>query len=141
MKLQTRSVASKRPVRRRGQEQKSWKSKFCTLVYLLVVVLVIFGVANYRVDLNCKISELQRANNRAKQEIAELERDIQALKVNRDRLASWSNVRSKLAQHKMPFRAAESRQVRYFAVKSNAVRNVAMRDDQVDGSLAMNPRP
>lgn len=136
MKLQARSTTARRtPLRRRGKDQKSWKFKFCTLLYLLVVVSVFFGVANYRIDLNRKISDLQRLHNRTKQDIHELERDIQALKVARDRLSSWNNVRSKIAYYKMPFRAAESQQVRFFAVKPH--RSRAVEGSAQDNSLAM----
>ena len=87
-------------------------------MYLLVVVSVVFGVANYRIDLNRKINDLQKAGNRAKQEKYELERDIQALKIDRERLSSWENVRSRIARYNLPFRAAEPRQVRLLTIKS-----------------------
>lgn len=119
MKLQTRHVASRTPVRKRNRDQKSWAFKLYILVYLLVVVSVVFGVANYRIDLNSKISDLQRAGNRAKHEIYELERDIQALKIEKERLASWENVRSRIARYNLPFRAAESHQIRLLTIKSH----------------------
>ncbi len=119
MKLQTRHVASKAPVRKRNKDQKSWALKLYILVYLLVVVLTVFAVANYRIDLNSKISNLQRASNRAKQEIYELERDIQSLKVDRERYSSWSNVRSRIAHYNLPFRPLEPRQVRMLTVRNH----------------------
>ena len=139
MRVQRRSAAVARPVRRRGKEQKSWKLKFGILLYLLVVVPVLFGVANYRIDLNRKISELQRADNRAKQEIGELDRDIQALKVARDQLSNWYNVKSRIARYNMQFRAADARQVCHIAVKRSKYRSA---DNQFAGdALAMNQIP
>ncbi len=117
MKLQTRHVASRAPVRKRNKDQKSWALKLYILMYLLVVVLVVFAVANYRIDLNSKINDLQRASNRAKHEIYELERDIQALKIDRERYSSWANVRRRIAYYKLPFRPAEAHQVRLLTVK------------------------
>ena len=119
MKLQTRHVASKAPVRKRNKDQKSWALKLYILVYLLVVVLTVFAVANYRIDLNSKINELQRASNRAQQEIYELERDIQALKIDRERYSSWANVRSRIARYNLPFRPSEPRQVRMLTIRSH----------------------
>ncbi len=118
MKLQTRHTAARRPVSSRKKDQKSWVTKLYILMYLLVVVSVVFGVANYRIDLNRKINDLQKAGNRAKQEKYELERDIQALKIDRERLSSWENVRSRIARYNLPFRAAEPRQVRLLTIKS-----------------------
>ena len=118
MKLQTRHTAARKPARNRKKDQKSWALKLYILIYLLMVVSVVFGVANYRIDLNRKINDLQKAGNRAKQEIYELERDIQALKIDRERLSSWENVRSRIARYNLPFRAAEPRQVRLLTVKS-----------------------
>lgn len=119
MKLQTRHVASRAPVRKRNKDQKSWALKLYILMYLLVVVLVVFAVANYRIDLNSKINDLQRASNRAKHEIYELERDIQALKIDRERYSSWSNVRRRIAYYNLPFRAAEAHQVRLLTIKGH----------------------
>ncbi len=130
MNLQSRHVASKRPAaRRRGKDQKSWAVKLYVLLYLLVVISVFFGVANYRIDLNRKISNLQRSTNRAKQEIYELERDIQALKIEYQRLSSLEHVNKCIARYKMPFRASDPRQVRYFAVKSSGNRKAGSSND------------
>lgn len=126
MKLQSRHTAARRPVRSRKKDRKSWAVKLYILVYLLVVVSVVFGVANYRIDLNRKINDLQKASNRTKQEIYELERDIQALKIDRERLSSWGNVRSRIARYNLPFRAAEPRQVRLLTIKS--YRNTPLTD-------------
>ncbi|MBE6403305.1 MAG: hypothetical protein IKD10_09165 [Lentisphaeria bacterium] len=124
MKLQTRHTTSHSPVRRRNKDQKSWALKLYILVYLLVVVLTVFAVANYRIDLNSKISELQRLSNRAKQEIYELERDIQALKNSRENLSSWANVRYCINKYNLPFRASEPGQIRMLTIKSH--RNIPM---------------
>lgn len=118
MNLQSRHVAAKRPTaRRRGKDQKSWAVKLYVMVYLLVVISIFFGVANYRIDLNRKISNLQRSTNLAKQEIYELEREIQALKIDYQRFSSLEHVNKCIARYNLPFRASDPRQVRYFAVK------------------------
>ena len=119
MKLQTRHASSRPPARRRNKDQKSWALKLYILMYLMVVVLVVFAVANYRIDLNSKISDLQRRSNRAKQEIYELERDIQALKNDRESLSSWANVRHCINKHRLPFRASEPNQIRMLTIRSH----------------------
>ncbi len=120
-----RSVGSSRPVRRRGQEQKSWALKFYILLYLLITVSVFFGAVNYRIDLKSKIDNLRRAGNRAQQDIYEMERDIKALTVKRNQLTSWENVSSNIARYNLPFRASDPRQVRYFTVKRSNFRQNA----------------
>ena len=118
MKLQAQRTAAAKPVRSRKKDQKSWAAKLYILVYLLATVSIIFAVANYRIDLNRKINNLQKSTNRAKQEIYELERDIQALKNKREQLTSWANIRSQIARYNLPFRPADHRQIRMLTVRS-----------------------
>ena len=118
MKLQAQRTAAAKPVRSRKKDQKSWAAKLYILVYLLATVSIIFAVANYRIDLDRKIKNLQKSTTRAKQEIYELERDSQALKNKREQLTSWSNVRSQIARYNLPFRAADHRQIRMLTVRS-----------------------
>ena len=117
MNLQARRVSAPRQVRRRKDDQKSWKVKFCILLYLLVTVSVFYGALNYSIDLNRKISELRRASNRARMEIQDIERDIKALNVEYQRLASAANIHRQIARHNLPFRPSDPRQVRFFTVK------------------------
>lgn len=119
MKLQTHNVPLPRQNRRQKRDQKSWAVKFYILLYMLVTVTVACGVANYRIDLNRKINELYRSSQRTQREIHDLERDIQELKVEKQRLCSWENVSSRIAHYKLPFRASSTQQVRYFTVRSS----------------------
>ena len=118
MKLQPRKTNTRPPARRRsGKEQKSLAAKLYVLFYLLMMFSVLFAAANYRIDLNRKISNMERAYNRTQQEIFELDRDIQALKVSRQHLYGWSNISSRIAEHRLPLRHSEHQQIRYFTVK------------------------
>lgn len=132
MNLQARRVSAPRQVRRRKNDQKSWSTKFYILLYLLVTASVFFGALNYSIDLNRKVNELRRASNRARMEIQELERDIKALGVDYQRLASAANIHRQIARYNLPFRPSDPRQVRYFTVK---YRNYNQNTDQQDGSL------
>ncbi len=117
MNLQTRTVVAKRPARRRGGDSASWSLKLYIFLYLLAMAAIVFGIANYRIGLNRKINDLQRAANRAQREIYELDRDIQALKLARERLSGWEHIRTQIAAQKLPFREAEPLQVRRFTVR------------------------
>jgi hypothetical protein len=109
---------------RRKKEKKS--HLIYVFMYLLVVATIFFGALSYKVDINRKTNELRRSAARAENEIAELERDIQSLRLAREQLSDWKNVRRKIAEYKMPFRASEPRQVRYFSVQyRNGVNDVA----------------
>ena len=131
MNLQRHSTKLSRSNVRRGKERKSWAFKFYVLVYLLVVASVFFGAVNYRIDLNRKINDLRRASIRAKQDIYELERDIQALRVDKERLSSAENIQRCITAYRLPFRPAEPGQVRYFTVRK---RSVPQHTAQVSGS-------
>ena len=119
MKLQPRKTNTRPSAarRRNGKEQKSLAVKLYVLFYLLMMVSVLFAAANYRIDLNRKISNMERAYNRTQQEIFELDRDIQALKVSRQHLYGWSSISTRIAEHGLPLRHSEHQQVRYFTVK------------------------
>ncbi|MBE6380501.1 MAG: hypothetical protein E7047_06190 [Lentisphaerae bacterium] len=129
MNLQVRKVSAPRGGSRRRQQQKSGLFKFYVLFYCLVVAGVLFGALNYQIDLNRKISKLQQSSNQAKQEIKDLERDIQSLTVVKARLSSWENISRRIAELKLPLRPAEPGQVRYMTFKpGNRERQVTVYD-------------
>lgn len=130
MNLQRRNIAGVRSGSRK-REQKSWAFKFYVLLYLLVVASVFFGAVNYRIDLNRKITELQRAKAHAERDIKKMDLDIQALKVQRERLSSWDNVSKRIAEYKLPLRAAEPQQIRYVALDNTV-------GSKVDAAVAEN---
>jgi hypothetical protein len=120
MNLQSRRTNTRQPVKRRnGKEQKSQVSKLCVVLYLLMVILVLFGALNYRIDLNRKINNMERAYNRTQQEIFELDRDIQALKVAHEDLSDPKNIRRRMAEYRLPLRESEPQQVRFFTVSKS----------------------
>lgn len=150
MKLQARTVSGKNSgrsstvSRRRGPEPLAWSVKLGIFVYLLVMAALGFGIANYRIDLNRKITDLQRQISLTKAQISEDELDIQALKLTRERLCSWDNVRSKIAAHRLQLRVQDTRQVRYFTVRQRSadpgrIISGDTRKLTVD-TLTMNPR-
>ncbi len=139
MNLQRRNVTAAR-VNRGKKEQKSWAFKFCVLMYLLVVASVFFGALNYRIDLNRKITELQRASGSARRDIKRMELDIQALKVQREHLTSWENVSKRIAECNLPLRPAEPQQIRYVAFKRSSTQDtaVAVNHERVNGNNSVN---
>ena len=117
MNLQRRNLSNTRSgIRKR--EQKSWIFKFYVLLYLLIVASIFFGAVNYRIDLNRKITELQRARAATKRDMQKMDLDIQALKMQRERLASWDNVKSRIAEYNLPLRESEPHQIRYVALNT-----------------------
>ena len=114
MNLQRRTMPARRTANCR-KEQKSWAFKFYLLIYMLVAATVFFGSLNYRVDLNRKIADMQRSRVASQHEIEAMDREIQALKVTRERLSSWENVSKRIAEYKLPLRQAESHQIRYIS--------------------------
>lgn len=140
MNLQSRNVVLSRGGTKRGKEQKSWAFKFYVLLYLLVTASVFFGAANYRIDLNRKINELRRSSSRAKLEIYEMERDIQALKLAKQQLSSPENIRKRIAEYNMQFRPYEASQVRYFTVYHRKRPAFSPRTGMVDRQMAMSEK-
>ena len=136
MNLQRRNTITSRSTMRK-REQKSWTFKFCVLLYLLIVASIFFGAVNYRIDLNRKITELQRARATTKRDMQKMDLDIQALKMQRERLASWENVKSRIAEYNLPLRESEPYQIRYVALntagKSRGSQSVADNDFQGQG--------
>ena len=120
MNLQSRRTNTRQPVKRRnGKEQKSLAFKLYIVAYLLMVILVLFAAFNYRIDLNRQISNMERAQNRTQQEIYELERDIQSLKVAHEDLSDPKNIRRRMAEYRLPLRESEPQQVRFFTVSQS----------------------
>ena len=124
MNLQRRNAINSRSTMRK-REQKSWTFKFCVLLYLLIVASIFFGAVNYRIDLNRKITELQRARATTKRDMQKMDLDIQSLKMQRERLASWENVKSRIAEYNLPLRESEPYQIRYVALNTDSVSKVS----------------
>ena len=140
MNLQRHSTKLSRSNVRRGREHKSWAFKFYVLIYLLMVASVFFGAVNYRIDLNRKINDLRRASSRAKVEIYELERDIQALKLDKERLCSADNINRCIAAYNLPLRQAVPGQVRYFTVRNTYAPQHTAESQNARRNYSMNSR-
>ncbi len=117
MNIQSRTIAHRRTPRRRQGAAISWSTKLYIFLYLLLMSALLFGIANYRIGLNRQLNDLRRETNRVKSEIYELDRDIQALKIARERLSSWDNIRAQIARHNLQFRAPDPSQVRKLTVR------------------------
>jgi len=128
MNIQSRTT-NRRGARRRQGAAISWSTRMYIFLYLLLMSALLFGIANYRIGLNRQLTDLQRETNRVKTEIYELDRDIQALKISRERLSSWDNIRTQIARHDLKFRAPDPQQVRQLTVR----RRVAVSDRVVTG--------
>ena len=77
------------------------------------VFLVCLGVlANGYIYLNQKIAETGRAIRQTKQDLHNIEREIDNLVIQRAALSSWSNISTSIRRFNLPLKPAEARQVR-----------------------------
>lgn len=119
MNIQARTVSNRRPARRRTNTSgagASWAGTFSTILYLLLLAVTGFAIANYRIDLNRRESDLSREFDRVKREINELDQDIQHLRLEREKLSSREYITGQIARYNLKLRPPEPDQTRQLTI-------------------------
>ena len=117
MNIQARTVTNRRPARRRqNTSEASWGRTFYTILYLLLIVVTICGIANYRISLNSRTTALNQEIDRVKREISELDQDIQRLKIDREKFSGREYINSQIARYNLKLRPPEPDQTRHLTV-------------------------
>ena len=118
MNIQSRTVTSRRVSRRRQKGSGAGRGALYLILYLLLTAVTVFSIANYRIDLNRRLTDLKRRTDNVKAEIAELELDIQRLKIDRARLCKRDYVLRQVARYNLRLRDSEPYQRRHLTVRS-----------------------
>ena len=119
MNIQARNLQKK--TRAKHAAGGSLGMKIWVVFNIIVMLGAIFLVANYRISLNQDIAGLERETSRYERKVHQLEREIETLRIKREKLCSWDHVRVRIAKLGLSLRMPEPYQVQRLAVAGNAV--------------------
>ncbi|MFA7232022.1 MAG: hypothetical protein WC071_12190 [Victivallaceae bacterium] len=110
MNIQVRNLNS-RKTRSRNTSKGSLGVKIWVVFNIIIMLGAIFLIANYRISLNQGISNIERETIMVKSRMHELDREVEALRIKREKLASWQHIRTRIADLRLNLRMPEPYQV------------------------------
>ncbi|MCP3967719.1 MAG: hypothetical protein GY750_00155 [Lentisphaerae bacterium] len=135
MNIQTRNIRPSRRKNRRDAEGLSIGTKLFVVLNVAIALSAVFLIANYRISLNQNISGIEAQSVRYQQKIHDLNREVEALQVRREKLCAWSHIRGRIAQLGLDLRMPDPFQVQRLVV--NFDDRPAAGETILDGKLAM----
>ena len=120
MNIQSGKVRSTSAARRQASTS-SFGRKAAAVFQVVLVLLLIGGLANAYIYLNQKITETDRKIRQVNANIHQVEREIETLRVRREKFTAWPHIRESIARFNLQLRPAENGQVQKLAIIAPAV--------------------
>ena len=125
----------------RRRRQASAKSGVVGKVYIVAAFLLVFGglaaCLNYRTWLNKNIARIDKETVHCDRKIHELDREIENLRISRERLSSWPHIRKQIVMLKLDLRLPSPAQVQNFVVNFDGTAPAKSVRELPDGKVAM----
>ncbi len=110
--IKTRMVAAPRRTNRSSSSSAGFWVRLGILVQVIALLAGIFMLYSYRVSLGQKLTVTARDTARIKQEIHELDRELEALRLKRESFTDWPYVRDRIEKYGLNLRPTEPAQRR-----------------------------
>jgi len=110
--IKTRMVAAPRRTGRSSSSAAGFWVRLGILVQVIALLAGIFVLYSYRVSLGQKLTDTARETARVKQEIHELDRELEALRVKRETFTDWPYVKDRIERYGLNLRPTEPAQRR-----------------------------
>jgi len=110
--IKTRMVAAPRRTNRSSSSSAGFWVRLGILVQVIALLAGIFMLYSYRVSLGQKLTVAARETARIKQEIHELDRELEALRLKRESFTDWPYVRDRIEKYGLNLRPTEPAQRR-----------------------------
>lgn len=115
MNIQVRNLNS-RKTRSRNTSKGSLGVKIWVVFNIIIMLGAIFLIANYRISINQGISNIERETVMVKSRMHELDREVEALRIKREKLTSWQHIRTRITQLRLNLRMPEPYQVQQLVI-------------------------
>jgi len=123
------------------RRQAAAKGAFAGKFYVVGGFLLIFGVVafclNYRTWLNRNIARIDKETSTYRTKIHELDREIEALRIHKESLCSWSHIQNKIAYFSLDLRLPRSNQTRMLVVNLDKAPDDTLQPEVSDSKVAM----
>jgi hypothetical protein len=137
MNIQARNLKTKRN-RSRSSGRGSLGLKISVIFSILVAFGAIFVITNYRIRLNQDISNIEQETARYRKKIHNLEREIEALRVRKEKLSCWSHIRTRIVGLNLNLRMPEPYQVQKLVINAQPAEHKNYSAEAKHKRLAMN---
>jgi hypothetical protein len=112
--------------------------KISVIFSILVAFGAIFVITNYRIRMNQDISNIERETARYRKKIHNLEREIEALRVRKEKLSCWSHIRTRIVGLNLNLRMPEPYQVQKLVINARPAEHKNYSAEAKHKRLAMN---
>ncbi len=98
--------------------RSSYWGKFFLLMQVLFLVILVALIGNAYIYMNQKIANTATAIRASKENIRLAERELDALRIQRERLASWTHISGLIRKHNLGLRPPSAGQVTKLALRA-----------------------
>lgn len=110
MNIQARSLKLKN-TRKKIDTRQAWGRKLGFVFSLILVMGAFFLIANYRISLNQNVAALDRESDKIVRQIAQLDREIENLRLKKEKLSSWPHIKERIQKFNLALHMPEPFQV------------------------------
>ena len=110
MNIQARSLKLNK-TRKKKDTRQEWGRKLGFVFSLILVMGAFFLIANYRISLNQNVAALDRESDKIVRQIAQLDREIENLRLKKEKLSSWPHIKERIQKFNLALRMPEPFQV------------------------------
>ena len=114
--MNIQAINMKSTKRRRQAAKATFASKFYIVGGFLLIFSVVAFCLNYRTWLNRNIARIDKQTSAYRSKIHELDREIEALRIRKESLCSWSHVQNKIAYFSLDLRLPRPAQTQMLVV-------------------------
>jgi cell division protein FtsL len=117
MNFHVSSIKRNRTGRRKRNTRNGYGSFFWHNIFVLIIIVAgIFLVVNLRISYSQKTEKLNREAAKLKYRIHKTEREIEHLRIERERLSGWKHIKRRVKAFRLALRAPEPNQVQPLAI-------------------------
>jgi hypothetical protein len=116
MNIHTRAVKAKKTNGKKGASGLKLWVKLLAVFYLVLLMAAFAGITNYRISLNQGIANSDKEAERISRQLTLLDREIENLKLKKEKLSSWPQVRERINKFKLALRMPEHYQVQHLTL-------------------------
>ncbi|WP_176011957.1 hypothetical protein [Victivallis sp. Marseille-Q1083] len=117
MNIQARTIQSRKS-RPRGGAKGSLAVKLWMLFNVILLLGAAFVIVNYRIALNQKIADVQKETTALQNKLHTTDREIEALRIKREKLTSWDQIRARITAYQLPLIQPEPHQVQQLVLRN-----------------------
>jgi cell division protein FtsL len=123
MNLHVRNLKKESKSPRNNKKNSERASLPFAIFKVFLLACIVFFIINLRISINEKTENLNRKANKIKQQIHLMDREIENLKIQRERLSRWPHIKKKIRSFRLALRSPEPTQIKELAlVASDAER-------------------